>query len=138
MATVAQARVPLATMHGRILALPPQSWSPGVQWVRLQVKVQSLPMAVARSRALRAGTAGGPFLRAPVGGGVKDAPAIHLSSGILPGIQKDSPFDDLGFNENTAMDPRIVTEQLRGLRLAASPHDNECPAAVRVGTGHDN
>src|SRR5260370_16427589 len=53
-------------------------------------------------------------------------------------MEKDSPFDDLGFNENTGMDPRIVTEQLGGLRLAASPRDNEGAAAVRVGTGHDN
>src|SRR5260370_24214793 len=124
MATAAQAGGTLATMHGRILALPPKSWSPGVQWVRLQGNVQSLPMAATCSRALRAGAARGPFRRG------EDAPTIHLSSGILPGIEKDSPFDDLGFNENTAMDPRIVTEQLGGLRLAASPRDNEGAAAA--------
>jgi hypothetical protein len=35
-------------------------------------------------------------------------------SGIPPGIEKDRPFDDLGFNENTAAGPLIVTKELSG------------------------
>ena len=57
---------------------------------------------------------------------------------FLAGIEKDRPFDDLGFNENAAASPWIVTKQLRRLGQAASLHDEESPTAIRVRTGQDN
>jgi len=62
----------------------------------------------------------------------------RCSDGILPGIEKDRPFDDLGINENTVAGPRIVTKQLRGLLSIASLHDEEDSTVVCVRATQDN
>src|SRR6266568_6034427 len=61
-----------------------------------------------------------------------------LSSSLLPRIEEDRPFDDLGGGENAAMPPRIVSQQLQRLRLAARLHDEQRPAVIRVRTAQND
>jgi len=63
---------------------------------------------------------------------------IRFSSGTLPGIEKDRPFDDLGFDENTAAGPGILTKQLRRLGSGAGLDDEENPTVVGVRPSQDN
>jgi hypothetical protein len=65
------------------------------------------------------------------------ATALSLTR-TTPGIEKDRPFDCLGFNENAAFCPWVIAKQVRRLRCIASLHDQENSTVVGVGPAQDD
>jgi hypothetical protein len=66
------------------------------------------------------------------------AATAELSCWILPRIEKDRPFGDLGFDEDTAGGPRIVAEELGRLVFTAGLHDEQNATVVRVRAAEDD